>query len=326
VSIDAARRAALAGLALVAAGLAGRPARASDTRPLRLIVPQAPGGAADNLGRLLSQGLAHALGRKVIVDNRPGGGSIVGTQAVALAPPDGGTIGLVFSALAINQALRPHMPYDAFADFDPICLGGYTVMALVAHPALPADDVAQLIALARRTQPALQYASLGIGSASHIAGELFNAEVGVTLEHVPYNGSAQIYREMQGGRLQLAFVTLESALPLVQAGRLKVLAITNARRAPRYPRIPAIAETVPGFEMLGFFGFVAPAGTSRPWVEEVRRAIEKTLTDPQAQARLAPAGVEVTVSTPAAFADFLRGEVQKYAALARRTGVRLEGG
>lgn len=321
------RRAALGALACTGlAGLGATSAGAGERtgRVLRMIVPQAPGGAADFMARMLVDNLARSLGRPVMVDDRPGGGTIVGTLAVALAAPDGNTFGMVLSPHAINQAMRQHMPYDVLTDFEPLCLGGYSIVALVAHPSFAADSVEQLIDLARRTDPPLQYASLGVGSVSHLAGELFAIEADVALAHVPYNGSVQVYRGLVTRDLPLAFVTLESALPHIRNQRLKVLGVTNAQRAARFPEIPAIAESLPGFELVGFFGFVAPARTSPKAVATLSAELAKALQAPKIRARLADDGVVVSVAPPTAFTAFLRQQVDKYAALAKRTGIRLD--
>ena len=319
----ATRRALLAVLA--GAGLCGRGALAAgdDARPLRMIVPQGPGGAADFTARLVADDLSGRIGRRVVVDNRPGGGMIIGTHAIAMAAPDGNTFGMVFSAHAVNQAMRPHMPYDALTDFAPVCLGGHSIIVLVAHPRLAARSVAQLIELARRAEPPLQYASLGIGSVSHLAGELFALEAGAPLAHVPFTDSAQAYRALLGGDLQLAFVTLESALPHIRSQRLRGLGVTSAKRVTRYPQLPAIAESLPGFELIGFSGFVAPARAPAPFVERLSTAIMETLQTPRIRERLAAGGLDVSVAPPAAFAEFLREQIDKYTLLARRTGITL---
>jgi tripartite-type tricarboxylate transporter receptor subunit TctC len=319
-----ARRAALSALAIACANVVHPAFARSPARPLRIIVPQSAGGAMDTIARLLGNKLTRSLARPVLIENRPGGGTIVGTRALALAAPDGNTIGMVITAHAINQALRQHMAYDALADFEPICLGGYTILALVAHPRLAVANVRQLIQLARRSRPALQYASLGIGSASHLAGELFNVQADVNLQHVPYDGSAHVYGALANGDIQLAFVTLESALPHVRAGSIRVLGITNARRSPAYPQYPAIAEALPGFEMPGFFGFMAPARTPPNIVNQLHDAIEKALDAPDLSKRLSELAVIVAVSRPEAFGAFLRSEIERYAALAKRTGVKIE--
>jgi len=319
----ATRRAVLS--AIAGAAVCGRSAFATsrDARPLRMIVPQAPGGAADFSARLVAGDLSSRLGRTVVIDNRPGGGMIIGTQAIAMAAPDGNTFGMVFSAHAVNQAMRRHMPYDALTDFEPVCLGGHSIIVLVAHPRLAARSLAELIELARRADPPLQYASLGIGSVSHLAGALFAIEADIGLAHVPYTDSAQIYPALIGGDLSLAFVTLESALPYIRSQRLRALGVTSARRVARYPQLPAIAETLPGFELIGFYGFVAPARAPAAFVETLSSEIMQTLQVSHIRERLAAGGLDVSVAPPAAFAEFLRRQIEKYTLLARRTGITL---
>jgi len=324
VAANRARRTFAAGLALGGLGLVAGARSVADPQPLTLIVPQAPGGAADHFGRLIGKGLEPHLGRQVLVENRSGGGSIVGTLAVANAPPDGRIIGMVFAAHAINQALRKHMPYDALSDFAPLCLGGYNIIVLVAGSGYPADDAGELIAQARKASTPTLYGSLGVGSAAHIAGELLAVEAEIDLQHVPYNGSAHIYREILAGDLPFGIVTLASALPYLRARKLKVLGTTHARRSSRYPELPAVAEFLPGFELLGFFGFVAPARTPAAVVERQADALGKVLRSPEAAPQFAELGAEIAVSTPSGFASFLRAEVDRFAALSRRTGMRLD--
>jgi len=321
----ASRRAVLS--AIACAGLCGRGALAAigEGRPLRMIVPQAPGGAADFTARLLAEELSIRFGRLVVVDNRPGGGMIVGTHAMAMAAPDGNTFGMVLSPHAVNQAMRRHMPYNALTDFEPVCLGGHSIILLVAHPRLPVRSVAELIDMARRTDPPLQYASLGMGSVTHLAGELLAIKAAVPLAHVPYTDSAQVYPALLGGDLMLAFVTLESALPYIRSQRLRALGITSAKRAERYPEIPTISESLPGFELIGFYGFVAPARTPAPFIETLSGEIMRTLQTPRIRERLAAGGLDVSVAPPAAFAAFLRQQIDMYTLLARRTGITLDG-
>jgi tripartite-type tricarboxylate transporter receptor subunit TctC len=276
------------------------------------------------MARLIADELSRAFGRPVLVDSRPGGGTIVGTRAVAMAPPDGNTFGMVFSAHAINQAMRQQTPYDALTDFAPICLGGHSVVVLVTQPGFAARNISEMIEVMRRADPPLQYASLGIGSVSHLAGELLAIEADVTLEHVPYNGSSQVYRALIRGDLPLAFVTLESALPHLQSGRLRALGITSARRVASFPQLPAIAEVLPRFVLEGFYGFVAPAHTPAPAVNALCTEITKALQSPGIRDRLLSGGVVVSVAPPAGFAAFLRQQIAKYAALARRTGITLD--
>jgi tripartite-type tricarboxylate transporter receptor subunit TctC len=315
------RRTLLSGLAAACA-----PAWATHgyEHSLRIIVPQAPGGASDTLARGIAEGLVQVLGRPVRVENRAGGGTVQGTLALAQAAPDGNTLGLVLSTLAINQALRPRVPYDAFSDFEPVCLGGHSVLVLVADTALPAQNMAELLALARRSTVPLQYASLGTGSSAHLAGELLQLRTGIQLQHVPYNGSGQVYQALMGGQIPLGFVALESALPHVASGRLRLLGMTNRRRVAAFPQLPAIAETVPGFEVIGFFGFMAPAQTPPALVNALYEALARTFNTPALKKHLAAQAVVLTVQGPAQFGAFLREQVAQYTALAQRTGVRLE--
>ncbi|NML44233.1 tripartite tricarboxylate transporter substrate binding protein [Ramlibacter sp. G-1-2-2] len=312
--------------AIASAGCSGRNALAAadSDHVLRLIVPQAPGGASDFMARLLARNLARTLDRPVVVDNRSGGGTIIGTRAVATAAPNGNTFGMVLSAHAINQAMRHQMPYNALTDFEPVCLAGYSITVLVTHPGFAARTVDQLIALMRRADPPLQYASLGVGSVSHLAGELLAIEAGAPLQHVPYNGSTGIYHALVRGDLPLAFVTLESALPHINAKRIRALGITNARRAAPYPQLPAIAEFLPGFALDGFIGFVAPAHTPAPLVDTLSTETVKALQATSIRDRLLQGGFVVSTAPPAAFADFLRHQVDKYTALAKRTGIVLD--
>lgn len=311
-------------LAAAVAALGSLGARAADARPLRILVPLAPGGAADATVRLIGDGLSKTLQRPLVVDNRPGGGTVTGTLALANAEPDGDTIGFVVSAHAINQAMRHQMPYDALADFEPVCLCGNSVLALVAAPELPAANVAELLRLAARDRAGFQYASLGVGSASHLAGELFNLRAGVEIQHVPFNGSPQVYRALMGRQILLAFVTMDSALPHIRSGRLKVLGVTDARRSAVFPSYPAIAETLPGYEVNGFFGFMAPARTAPAVVGRLYEEIARVLRSPAVAGRMAELGAVVHVGSPAQFTAFLQQEIARYAALARRTGIKVE--
>jgi tripartite-type tricarboxylate transporter receptor subunit TctC len=303
---------------------AARAHPAAETKPLRIIVPQPPGGASDAIARLVGQAMTASSGRAVLIENRPGAGTILGTIAVAHAMPDGNTIGLVVSAHAINQALRKKMPFDALADFAPVCLGGHAVLTLVASAAFPAETVQHLIRLAKRSPQPIAFASLGVGTASHLAGRLLALKADIALQHLPYNGSAQVYRAMRGDQVELAVVTLESALPHLRAGRIKLLGVTTARRFPAFPQVPAIAETLYGYEVLSFFGFLAPARTSSARVERLYRDISSALRDPAVSRRLNDMAIVVELATPRAFESFLRSQIRQYAEIGRLSGIRIE--
>ena len=297
---------------------------AAQAKALRIIVPQPPGGASDAIARLVAQAMTASSGRAVVIENRPGGGTVVGTITLARAAPDGNTVGLVVSAHAINQALRSKMPFDALADFAPVCLGGHAVLALVARTGFPGRTVQELIGLARRSPQPIAFASLGVGTASHLAGELLALKAGIALQHLPYNGSPQVYRAMRSDQVQLAVVTLESALPHVRAGLIELLGVTTAHRSPAFPHVPAIAETLDGYEVVSFFGFLAPAGTPSAQVERLYEEISSALREPAVSRRLADMAIVVEVAAPRAFESFLRDQVRRYAEIGRLSGIRIE--
>jgi tripartite-type tricarboxylate transporter receptor subunit TctC len=317
------RRRLLAALTALLAAPRAFAQTASD-RPLKIIVPLPPGGASDAVVRLLAQKLSEGLGQTVITDNRPGAGTVIGTQAVARAPADGLTIGMVISAHAINPTLRKQMPYDTLGDLAEISLAGYFIVALVAHPSLRANNAAELIGLAKAQGDALHYASLGVGTSTHLAGELFNTSAGTKIGHVPYNGSAPAYQDLLAGRIPLGYVTLDSALPHLRAGKLKMIGLTNAKRVPHFPDYPVIAETLPGFEALSFFGFVAPAATPTEAVKRLSAEFARVLRLPEIVARFDELAMVPVGSTPEEFDRYLRTEITRYAAVVKRVGLTLE--
>ncbi len=313
----------IAGLALLAALLAGS-AHAFPTKPVTIIVPQPPGGANDALTRVIAQQLQAAWGQSVVVDFRPGGGVIVGSQALARSPADGHTLGLITSGHSLNQVMRKDLPYDTVKDFAPVARIGYYVMALVAVPAFEAADVKGLIAIAKAKPGSVQYASLGIGGATHLAGELLKLTAGIDMQHVPYNGSAPAYRDMLGGRVPTAFVILNSALPHARAGRLKVLAVTNPKRSQIYPEYPTIGESVPGYELISWAGFAAPGATPKDLVQKLSTDVLKALQAPEVRQKLTDYGLEVAPQSAEDFAAFMRSETGRLGTIVRDTGFKLD--
>lgn len=306
--------------ALVLAGAA----LAFPTRPVTILVPQPPGGANDALTRAIAQKLQESWGQSVVVDFRPGGGVIVGTQALARSAPDGHTIGLITSGHSLNQALRKDLPYDSVKDFTLVARIGYYVMALVAVREFEANDVKGLVAAAKAKPGAVQYASLGIGGATHLAGELLKLMASVDLQHVPYNGSAPAYRDMLGGRVPTAFVILNSALPHVRGGRLKVLGITNPKRSTVYPEFPAVSESIPGYEITSWAGFALPGATPKDISQKVSADLLKALQSPELRQKLTEYGLEVAPLGAAEFEAFARSEAARFSAIARDTGFKLD--
>jgi tripartite-type tricarboxylate transporter receptor subunit TctC len=313
----------IAGILLQAVVLAG-PALAFPTRPMTIIVPQPPGGANDALTRAIAQKLQESLGQPVVVDFRPGGGVIVGTQALARSAPDGHTLGLITSGHSLNQALRNDLPYDSVKDFALVARIGYYVMALIAVPGFESNDVKSLIAVAKVKPGSVQYASLGIGGATHLAGELLKLMAGIDLQHVPYNGSAPAYRDMLGGRVPVGFVILNSALPHVRAKRIKVLAVTNPKRSTVYPEYPTVGETVAGYELTSWAGFAVPGATPKEITQLLSASLLKTLQSPDLRQKLTDYGIELAPLGAADFEQFARSEADRFRVIARDTGFKLD--
>jgi tripartite-type tricarboxylate transporter receptor subunit TctC len=294
------------------------------SRPVRMIVPLPAGGATDVIGRLMAQKLGELWGQSVIVDNKPGAGTIVGTQAIARAAADGYTFGMVISAFTINPSLRTDLPYDTIKDFTPLSLLGFPVIALVAIPSFPADDVKGLIEKARAKPGSVSFASLGIGTATQLAGELMNVRTNAGMVHIPYNGSAPAYNDLLSGRVPVGFVLLDSAFPHVKAGKLKILGITNTHRSRIYPDYPTIGETIPGYSLESLFGFVAPAGLRAPVAAKLSGDLVKVMQMPEVRQRLAELSVEPVASTAAEFAVTIRSEITKWAPVVKAAGIKTQ--
>jgi tripartite-type tricarboxylate transporter receptor subunit TctC len=320
------RRALL--LALAALPLA-RPALAQGAwpaRPVRVVVPFAPGGATDILGRLTATELGNALGQPFVVENRAGAGGNIGSDLVAKSPPDGYT--LLFGAagnIGINPTLFSNMPYDPARDLVPVSLIAEVTNVLVVHPSVNARSVQELLALARATPGGLVYASSGNGSTIHLSAELFAAMTGLAMTHVPYRGSGPAMADLLGGRVALMFDNLPSALPHVREGRLRALAVTAARRSPVLPDLPTIAEAgVPGYEATSWFGLFAPAGTPREIVDRMAREMARFARRPEVAERIHALGAEPITNTPEEFAVMVRAEIEKWGAVVRASGARAD--
>ena len=319
--------AATAGATLTAAMPNGARAQATyPNRPVRVIVPFAPGGATDILGRLIAGHLQEALGQPFVVENRSGGGGNIGSDLVAKAAPDGYTL-LIGAAgnIGINPGLFPNMPYDPVRDLAPISLMASTPNILVVHPSVPANNVAELIALARSRPNQLNFASSGNGSTIHLSAELFKALAQVQMTHVPYRGSAPAVADLLAGTVQLMFDNLPSAIPHVQAGRLRALGVTSAKRAPALPNVPTIAEAgVAGYEATSWFGLFAPAGTPRPVIERLMQEVHAGVAKPTLAERIRSLGAEVVTNTPDQLAAMVRTEIAKWREVIRVSGAKLD--
>jgi tripartite-type tricarboxylate transporter receptor subunit TctC len=290
-------------------------------RPVKVIVPFGPGGFTDVAARILQKELAAAIGQSVVIENKPGAGSTIGTAEVANAKPDGYTLAMVSTTHVISPHLYRQMPYDALRDFTPVMKLAEGPYVLVVHPSLPAKNVTELIALAKAQPGKIDYASSGNGSAQHLVGALFARMAGVAINHVPYKGSNQAMNDLIGGQVKVSFVGVPNALPNLASGKLKALAVSSARRYGELPELPTLAEAgVPGYDATIWLGLLAPPGTPREVVQRINAEITKILSTPEARKLMASAGVEVATSTPEEFAALLRTELERWGKVVKETG------
>ena len=310
---------------LVALGLTGTALADYPERPVKLIVPFAPGGGADLTSRLISQRLPDLLGRQVVVENRAGGASNIGSEAVARAAPDGYTLLLGSLSTSVNASLFPRLSFNVLKDFEPVSLLATVPLMVVVHPSFPAQSIAELIAMAKAKPGALNYASGGLGSANHVAGELFKSMAGVQITHVPYKGGGPALADLLGGHVGLLISTVTSTHDLVKNGRLRALATTGARRSVVAPELPTVAEAgLPGYAVEAWYGVLAPAGTPRPIVDRLSGDLARILQSADGREALRAQGAEAVGGTPEEFARYLRAEVDKWAKMVKAQGLRGE--
>ena len=296
-------------------------------RPVRIIVPYPPGSGTDIVARLLGQRIGESWGQPIVVDNRPGAGAIVGVDAVAKAPPDGYTLGIADTGpLAINPALYPKLPYDPVRDFAPVVEVAKLPFMLVAHPSLGVSSVAELIAAAKRRPGQINYASVGNGSAVHLATELLRKQAGIDIVHIPYKGSAPALTDVLSGTTPLMFVNLLSGLAHVKSGRLRALGVGTGERLRALPDVPAISQAgLPGYKFEAWFGIIAPAGTPAPVVERLNSEFRRALALPDVRDRLLnEGGMEPVGGTAAQFAALIAAEKESWGKLVRETGARVD--
>ena len=294
------------------------------SRPVRLIVTYPPGGGNDVIARLIGQKFAESTRTPVVVENVSGAGGTIGTAAAARAAPDGYTIVLVSTPFAMAPSLYPGLPYDTLKDLAPDTLVGTSPNLLVVHPSVPAANVAELIAYAKANPQELSAATLGSATTQHLAAELLNQMAKTDILLVPYKGSAPGMTDLLGGQVKLMFNAMPSTLPYVKAGRLRALAVTSAQRSPLAPELPTMAETLPGYEIVTWWGVLAPAGTSRAIIEKQYREIVKALRHPDVKAKLADMGVTVSAGGPDAFSALVIAELAKWAEVIRVTGAKAD--
>jgi tripartite-type tricarboxylate transporter receptor subunit TctC len=294
-------------------------------RPIRLIVPWPPTGTVDILGRTLGQKLAENMAQPVLVENRAGANGIIGSEAAAKSPPDGYTLVVDnVTGHAINATLQAKMPFDSLRDFAHVSLLAWVPDGIVSLPSLPAKNVQELIALAKAQPGKLTYASFGVGSSGHLAGELFKMMAGVNMLHVPYKGGGPAIADLLAGQVSIYYPVVPSVVPLVKANRLRLLAVTGAKRSSAMPEVPTVAESLPGFEASNWFGLMAPSGTPPDIVGRLNAEAHKALQAPDVREKLAALGFEIQTGTPQEFSALLRSETEKWAKVIKTSGVRAE--
>ena len=294
-------------------------------KPIRIIVPYPPGGFNDTLARTLGQKLTEKWGQSVIVDNRPGGGTTIGTNLAAKSAPDGYTLLIVSFAFAVNPALYATLPYDTTKDFAPVVLAASTPNLLVVNPDLPVKSVKELISLAKAKPGKLNYASAGNGSSNHLSMELLKSLTGIDAVHIPYKGSAPAVTDLIGGQVDLMFDNVPNVLQQVKAGKLRAIAVSGRERSPFVKDLPTVAESgVAGFDVSVWFGVVAPAGTPQPVVAKLNAEINRILKLPDIKQTFNSQGVEPAGGTPGEFSAFIAAQAAKWGKVVRDSGAKAE--
>ncbi len=296
------------------------------TRAITLVIPFAPGGSTSVVGRGVADKMSELLGEKVVVDNRPGAGGTVGTKAVAKSDPDGYTLLLGYTGtLAIGPSLYKNPGYDPRKDFAPIGLIGNAPNSLVVNPSFPATTLAELIAYAKANPGKVNFGSAGAGTASHITGEYFARSAGITLVHIPYKGTGPAMTDLLGGHIPMAFAPIPASHANVAAGKLRALAVTSTTRSGLMPEVPTMIEAgLPGFDASLYYGLVAPAGTPRPIIDKLNKALRDALASDEVKKQLSTDGTEITPGAPEAYADFIDKDEKKWSQLLKSSGVEQE--
>ncbi len=291
-------------------------------KPVRIVVPTAPGGGTDLIGRLLAQNLSSQLGQQFIVDNRGGAGTTIGTAAVAKSPADGYTLLLTHSSLAFNATYYNKLPYDTLKDFAPISLVAEQPFLFAVHPSLPVKTVAQLIALAKKNPGQIAYSSGGAGSGPFMGAELFKQQAQVNILHVPYKGAGPAFTDLMGGQVQMMIATLSLGMPHATSGRVRALGVTSAKRLGATPQLPTVAESgLPGFEFSAWYGVLAPAGTPAAIMTRLHQAVGKAMAAPETREKFED-GLMPLSSTSDEFAAYLKQEVIKWGNVVKASGVK----
>ncbi|HET7363596.1 MAG TPA: tripartite tricarboxylate transporter substrate binding protein [Burkholderiales bacterium] len=294
------------------------------SRPIRLITPAAPGGTTDLLARLVSAKLGEIFGQQVIVDNRASASGVIAGELTAKAPPDGYTLLLAYHQHTINGALNPNLPYHPVNDFTPITQLTRAGLLLVVNPSSPPHTLQEFIAWTKQRSGELNYGSAGLGSGGHLAGELYKQMTGVKAEHIPYKGSSPALMDLIGGRYDYNFAGLQPAQAQVRGGKLRALAVTTPQRIPALPDVPAVAEALPGYEVVGWYGVIGPAGMPAPLVERLHEELVRVLAQPDVRERILNDGSEPIGNTPREFRDFMAADLAKWARVVKQSGAKFD--
>lgn len=310
-------------LASIAASAA---AQSYPARPIRVLIPFTAGSAADIIARAMEPQMREKLGQSLVIDNRGGAGGNIAAELTAKSTRDGYTLMMgTIGTHAINYSLYSKLPFHPIRDFTPIGLVGESPNVLVIHPRVPANSIADLIALARAKPGQLNYGSSGAGTSVHLSAELFNTMAGIRTVHVPFKGASEALAALLGGQTDLMFASLSSSIPLIKAGKLKAFAVTGSHRSPSIPELPTVAEAaLPGFSAVAWYGFVGPAGIQKPIVATLNKAAIAALGTPEVKSRLFASGVEVRTSTPEEFASFIKAEMEKWAEVVKVSGAKAD--
>jgi tripartite-type tricarboxylate transporter receptor subunit TctC len=314
-------------LTLAASVLAALPAWAQTypAKPVKIIVPFAAGGPADIYARFLGQRLSESLGQPFVVEDRPGAGSVIGTDAVAKSPPDGYTLLMMSNTHTTNESLIPKKPFELMRDFVPVAPVNYSDLVMVVHPSVPANTLKEFIALAKEKSKSLNYASSGPGTPYHMAGELFKAMAGVDIVHVPYKGSSGARTDILGGQVQMMFDAIPTMAPNVRSGKVKALGTSGVARSTVLPEVPTIAEAgVPGYEATIWLGVMAPAGTPKPVADRLNAEIAKIVNSPEVKDAWAKQGAVPMTMTPDQFDKYLRADIEKWAKVVKISGAKVD--
>jgi len=294
-------------------------------RPIRMVVPYTPGGYTDLMARLVGQKVSEALGQPIVFENKPGANAIIGTDVVAKAAPDGYTFGTVIAAHAVNATLNPKLPYDTLKDFTYVSLMSVAPLIMIAHPSLPANNVKELVALAKSKPGQLNFASSGVGAAAHLTMEMFKSRMGIEMQHIPYKGTAGALQDTVGGQINVMFDIVGPLMPQVRSGNAKAIVVTAKERIPAAPDVPTMAEQgVPDFVSGTWAGIIAPAGMPKEIVDRVAAEARKALADPAMKAKLAEQGIVAVGDGPDEFRVFVTDEIARWSKVITDAGIKME--